>query len=51
LQFLRMLMIFTVLTKLPLMPKLNQNDALLENAMNKASAMVKFFSSTTVQWQ
>jgi hypothetical protein len=28
LQFLRMLMIFIVLMKLPLMPKLNQNDAL-----------------------
>jgi hypothetical protein len=44
-------MIFTVLTKLSLMPKLNQDDALLENAMKKALSMVKFFSSTTVQWQ
>jgi hypothetical protein len=28
-------MIFIVLTKLSLMPKLNQNDGLLENAMRK----------------
>jgi hypothetical protein len=28
-------MSFTVLTKLPLMPKLNQGDALLENEMKK----------------
>jgi hypothetical protein len=40
-------MIFTTVTKLPLMSKLNQNDVLLD----KASAMVKFFSSTIVQWQ
>jgi hypothetical protein len=46
-----MLMIFIVLTKFPLMMKLDQNDALLENAMRKSLAMVKFFSSTTVQWQ
>jgi hypothetical protein len=44
-------MIFTVLTKLSLMPKLNQDDALLEGCDDKALAMVKFFSSTTVQWQ
>jgi hypothetical protein len=46
-----MLMIFTVLTKFPLMPKLNQNDAFAQECDEKASAMVKFFSSTTVQWQ
>jgi hypothetical protein len=44
-------MIFTVLMKLSLMPKLNQDGAFLEVCDEKASAMVKFFSSTTVQWQ
>jgi hypothetical protein len=37
-----MLMIFTVLTKLPLMPKLDQNDALLENAMRKLWLWLNF---------
>jgi hypothetical protein len=37
-----MLMIFTVLTKLLLMPKLNQNDALLENAMRKLRLWLNF---------
>jgi hypothetical protein len=37
-----MLMIFTVLTKLPLMPKLDQNDALLENAMRKLQLWLNF---------
>jgi hypothetical protein len=37
-----MLMIFTVLTKLSLMPKLNQNDALLENAMRKLRLWLNF---------
>jgi hypothetical protein len=37
-----MLIIFTVLTKLPLMPKLNQNDALLENAMRKLRLWLNF---------
>jgi hypothetical protein len=35
-------MIFTVLTKLPLMPKLNQNDALLKNAMKKLQLWLNF---------
>jgi hypothetical protein len=37
-----MLMIFAVLTKLPLMPKLNKNDALLENAMRKLRLWLNF---------
>jgi hypothetical protein len=37
-----MLMIFIVLTKLPLMTKLNQNDALLENAMRKIWLWLNF---------
>jgi hypothetical protein len=37
-----MLMIFTVLTKLSPMPKLNQNDALLENAMRKLRLWLNF---------
>jgi hypothetical protein len=37
-----MLMMFTVLMKLPLMPKLNQNDALLENAMRKLQLWLNF---------
>jgi hypothetical protein len=45
----------SVLTKLmffhSLLPKLIQNDGLLENAVKKALAMVKIFNSTTVQWQ
>jgi hypothetical protein len=36
------LMIFTVLTKLPLMPKLNQNDALLQYAMRKLRLWLNF---------
>jgi hypothetical protein len=35
-------MIFTVLMKLPLIPKLNQNDALLENAMRKLRLWLNF---------
>jgi hypothetical protein len=35
-------MIFTVLTKLSLMPKLNQVDALLENAMKKLRLWLNF---------
>jgi hypothetical protein len=31
--------------------KLIQNDGSLKNAVKKASAMVKFFNSTIVQWQ
>jgi hypothetical protein len=37
-----MLMIFTVLTKLSPMLKLNQNDALLENAMRKLYLWLNF---------
>jgi hypothetical protein len=37
-----MLMIFIVLTKLPLMAKLEQNDALLENAMGKLRLWLNF---------
>jgi hypothetical protein len=37
-----MLMIFTVLMKLPLMPKLDQNDALIENAMRKLQLWLNF---------
>jgi hypothetical protein len=37
-----MLMIFIVLTKLPIMPKLNKNDALLENAMRKLRLWLNF---------
>jgi hypothetical protein len=37
-----MLMIFTVPTKLPLMPKLNQNDVLRENAMKKLRIWLNF---------
>jgi hypothetical protein len=37
-----MLMIFTVLTKLPLMLRLKQNDALLENAMRKLWQWLNF---------
>jgi hypothetical protein len=36
------LMIFTVLTKLSLMPKLNQDDALLENEMKKLRLWLNF---------
>jgi hypothetical protein len=42
LQFLRKLMIFVVLTKLLLMTKLDQNDALLENAMRKLRLWLNF---------
>jgi hypothetical protein len=35
-------MIFTVLTKLSLMPKLNQDDALLENEMKKLRLWLNF---------
>jgi hypothetical protein len=35
-------MIFTVLTKLPLMSKLKQNDVLLENAMKKLRLWLNF---------
>jgi uncharacterized membrane protein len=35
-------MIFIVLTKLSLMPKLNQDDALLENAMKKLQLWLIF---------
>jgi hypothetical protein len=35
-------MIFTVLTKLSLMPKLDQDDALLENAMKKLWLWLNF---------
>jgi hypothetical protein len=37
-----MLMIFMVLTKLPLMMKLDQNDALLENATRKLRLWLNF---------
>jgi hypothetical protein len=37
-----MLMIFTVLMKLSLMTKLNQNDALLENAIRKLRLWLNF---------
>jgi hypothetical protein len=37
-----MLMIFTVFTKLSPMPKLNQNDALLENAMRNLQLWLNF---------
>jgi hypothetical protein len=37
-----MLMIFIVLMKLPLMPKLDENDALLENAMRKLRLWLNF---------
>jgi hypothetical protein len=37
-----MLMIFTVLMKLSLMQKLNQNDVLLENAMRKLRLWLNF---------
>jgi hypothetical protein len=33
---------FTVLTKLSLMPKLNQDDALLKNAMKKLRLWLNF---------
>jgi hypothetical protein len=36
------LMIFTVLTKFSLMPKLNQDDALRENAMKKLRLWLNF---------
>jgi hypothetical protein len=36
------LMIFIVLTKLSLMPKLNQDDALLENKMKKLWLWLNF---------
>jgi hypothetical protein len=39
------LMIFTVLTKLPLMPKLNQNDVLIENAMKKLRLWLNFLAA------
>jgi hypothetical protein len=35
-------MIFTVLAKLFLLPKLNQDDALLENAVKKLRLWLKF---------
>jgi hypothetical protein len=35
-------MIFMVLTKLPLMTKLDQNNALLENAMRKLRLWLNF---------
>jgi hypothetical protein len=35
-------MIFTVLTKLFLLPKLNQDDALLENAVKKLRLWLNF---------
>jgi hypothetical protein len=35
-------MIFTTMTKLPLMLKLNQNDALLENVMRKLRLWLNF---------
>jgi hypothetical protein len=35
-------MIFTVLTKLSLMPKLNQDDALLKNEMKKLRLWLNF---------
>jgi hypothetical protein len=38
-------MIFTVLPKLSLMTKLNQDDALLENAMNKLRLWLKFLAA------
>jgi hypothetical protein len=37
-----MLMVFIVLTKLPLMTKLDQNDALLENVMRKLRLRLNF---------
>jgi hypothetical protein len=37
-----MLMIFMVVTKLSLMTKLDQNDALLENAMRKLRLWLNF---------
>jgi hypothetical protein len=37
-----MLMIFTVLMKLHLMSKLDQNDAFLENAMRKLQLWLNF---------
>jgi hypothetical protein len=37
-----MLMVFTVLMKLSLMLKLNQNDALLENVMRKLRLWLNF---------
>jgi hypothetical protein len=38
-------MIFTTVTKLPLMSKLNQNDALLENVMRKLRLWLKFLAA------
>jgi hypothetical protein len=46
-----MIMIFVALTKLLLMTKLDQNDALFEKCDEKVLVMVKFFSSIIVQWQ
>jgi hypothetical protein len=31
--------------------KLNQDDALLENAVKKLRLWLSFFNSTTMQWQ
>jgi hypothetical protein len=39
-----MLMIFTALTKLLLMPKLDQNDVLRENAMKKLRLWLNFLA-------
>jgi hypothetical protein len=38
-------MIFIVLTKLPLMTKLDQNDAWLENAMRKLRLWLNFLAA------
>jgi hypothetical protein len=38
-------MIFTVLTKLFLSPKLNQDDALLENAVKKFQLWLNFLAA------
>jgi hypothetical protein len=40
-----MLMVFTVLMKLSLMPKLNQNDGLLENVMRKLRLWLNFLAA------
>jgi hypothetical protein len=40
-----MLMIFTVLMKFTLMPKLDQNDALLENATRKLWLWLNFLAA------
>jgi hypothetical protein len=45
------LMIFIVLMKLFLLPKLIQKKWFARECSEKASAMVEFFNSTTMQWQ